>query len=83
VAGCHGDQVSLRKNAQNAAKPNLSKLINNYGNTVQKCRTKIRYLVLGICNFKKMPKVNNPPTCENSPNLVTMLATFKTTLAIN
>jgi hypothetical protein len=37
---------------------------------------KVRKNVVYFCNFQKMPKVNNRPLGENSPNLVTLAAIF-------
>jgi hypothetical protein len=46
----------------------LSKLIHNlyFGNKWHK-------IVGYFCNFPKLPKANNRPLGENSPNLVTLL----------
>jgi hypothetical protein len=65
-----GDLMSLLKNHPKCSPTNLSKLTHNlnHGKSSQKC---------GLHRgFKKnLPKVNNRPLGENSPNLVTLPGT--------
>jgi hypothetical protein len=44
----------------------------NIFNTKEKSRSKM----LATFVIKKLPKVNNPQLGDNSPNLVTLLATY-------
>jgi hypothetical protein len=74
LAGFHrnqGDQMRLLKNRPKYS-PNrvLTKLLHNFYGGKKKL-TKFVY----FCN-KKLPKVNNHPIGENSPNLVTLTGTL-------
>jgi hypothetical protein len=67
VVGQQGDQMGLRK-YRSKCSPNhfLSKLIHNINQW--------KMLYKNLSYFNKLPKVNNHPIVENSPNLVTLLA---------